>query len=69
MFVDLLTKELTQKYGNTMTPVNVAAELHQSATHVRELCQRGELPAVRIGDRWHIVTAKFAAMLDGDCNE
>ena len=51
-----------------MTPRDAAAELHQHPTHIREKCKRGQLPAVQIGNRWHINTAKFAAILDG-CNE
>ena len=59
------TMSLVDRYGSTMTPNQVAAELHQSPTHIRAMCQTGELPAVRIGKRWHIATAKFAAMLEG----
>ena len=56
-------------YGPTMISNHVAEVLHCHPSHVRALCQRGELPAVRIGDRWHIVTAKFADLLDGDSYE
>lgn len=55
---------LTQKYGIVMTPSDAAKELHSHPTHVRELCREGKLPAVQIGNRWRIPTAKFAAMLD-----
>lgn len=61
----MLVQDLKEKYGATMTPKEVAAELHQHPTHVRELCKRGQLPAARIGERWHVNTAKFAAILDG----
>lgn len=61
----MLVQEMKEKYGATMTPKDVATELHQCPTHVRELCKRGQLPAVQIGNRWHINTAKFAAILEG----
>lgn len=48
-----------------MTPRDVAEVLGQHPAHVRGLCQSGELPAVRIGERWHVVTHRFAEMLDG----
>jgi len=52
-------------FGVTMTPSEAASVLHQHPSHIRTLCQSGELPAVRIGGRWHIPTAKLAAMLEG----
>lgn len=61
----MLVQKLEAKYGSTMTPKEVAAELNQHPTHVRELCRKGLLPAARIGDRWRIPTAKFAAILEG----
>ena len=60
----MLIDDLQDKYGTTMTPTDAAAELHQHPTHVRKLCRQGYLPAVRIGSRWRIPTAKFAAILD-----
>ena len=59
-----LAENLLDKFGPTMTPLDVAAVLHQSKSHIRALCASGELPAVRIGSRWHIPTAKFAAMIE-----
>lgn len=56
---------LLDKYGPTMTPSQVAKVLHRHPSHIRALCQSGELPGVRIGERWHIPTAKLAAMLEG----
>lgn len=61
-----IKETLVEQYGVTMTPKDVAEVLHQHPSHIRSLCQSGELPAVRIGDRWHIPTAKLAAMLDAD---
>ena len=61
----MLKQELTEKYGVVMTPNDAAEVLHQHPTHIRELCRRGQLPAVQIGNRWHIVTGKLAEMLDG----
>ena len=62
----MLVQELTEKFGATMTPKDVGEVLHQHPTHIRELCKSGQLPAVQIGNRWHIQTAKFAAILDGN---
>ena len=61
-----LEERLVEKYGVVMTPKDVAYELHQHPTHIRNLCNSGELPAVQIGKRWRILTAKFAAMLEVD---
>lgn len=58
--------ELKERYGITMTPNDAGEVLHQHPSHIRALCQAGELPAIRIGKRWHIVTAKLAAMLEGE---
>ena len=64
----MLVQDLEAKYGSTMTPKDAAAVLNQHPTHIRELCQQGTLPAVKIGERWHIPTARFAAIIEG-CNE
>ena len=61
----MIVQKFEEKYGTTMTPTEVANELRSHPTHVRELCREGKLPAVRIGDRWRIPTAKFAAILEG----
>ena len=61
----MLTQELKEKYGTTMTPNEAAAELHQHPAHIRELCKQGLLPAVQIGKRWRINTERFARVLDG----
>lgn len=57
--------DLVNKYGTTMTTQNVSEVLSCHPTHVRVLCVSGELPAVKIGDRWRIPTARFAAKLEG----
>ena len=56
---------LLDRYGVTCTTANVAEVLHCHPSHVRVLCQSGELPGVRIGDRWHVPTAKLATLLEG----
>ena len=61
------TKEyLLETYGPTMTPAHVGGVTHRHPSHIRALCQAGELPAVKVGGRWLIVTAKLGAMLDGE---
>lgn len=57
---------LLDKYGLTMTPNDVGEVLHSHPSHVRALCQTGELPAFRLGERWHISTAKLAEIIDGE---
>ena len=56
---------LLEKYGPMMTAKHVGEVTHHSESHIRALCQSGELPAVRIGNRWHIPTVKLAAILEG----
>ena len=61
------TKEyLLRTYGATMTPEQVARELHKSGTHVRALCENGEIPAARIGKRWFVQTIAFADLICGN---
>ena len=59
-------EELHEKYGPTMRTADVAQVLHMHPSHVRALCQQGDLPCVRIGARWVVPTARLAAMLDGE---
>ena len=54
---------LFDKYGPTMTPNCAAKILHMHPSHVRALCKSGDLPAVKIGERWIIPTAKLVAIL------
>lgn len=55
---------LISKYGITMTPNQIAEELHQHPTHVRAMYQSGKLPAVRIGSRWYVPTEAFYALFE-----
>ena len=63
-----LKEELIEQYGMVMKPTDVAVVIHQHPAHVRRLCESGQIPAVKIGDRWHIHTEKFGRILDG-CDE
>lgn len=65
----MIVQKFEEKYGTMMTPSEVADELRCHPTHVRSMCREGKLPAVRIGDRWRIHTAKFAAILEGGFDE
>ena len=56
---------LLGKYGPVMTTAQVAKLLQHHETHVRDLCSRGELPAFKIGKRWHIRTIEIAAIIEG----
>ena len=62
--MDYLLKYLEGTFGSTMSPAEVAFVLDQSTGHVRKMCADGTLPAVKIGHRWHIVTASLAALLE-----
>lgn len=61
----MLIEKLESRYGSTMTPKDAANELHSHPTHIREMCRKGQLPAVQIGNRWRIPTAKLAAIIEG----
>lgn len=61
---DLFT-HLLESYGPTMTPNDVGKALRCHPSHVRAMCQSGELPGVKIGERWHVPTAKLAEILEG----
>jgi len=64
-----MSEFLLNLYGPTLKTADVASVLHCHPAHVRQLCQRGELPAIRIGGRWHIITRKLGAMLDGEADD
>lgn len=49
-----------------MRTANVADVLGCSQSHVRAMCQRGDLPAVRIGERWVVPTTKLARLIDNE---
>lgn len=55
---------LISKYGTTMTPSQIAKELHRHPTYVRVMCQSGQLPAVRIGGRWYVPTEAFYTLFE-----
>lgn len=55
---------LESTYGPVMTPDQIAEVLHCHPSHVRQLCQKGELPAVQVGKRWFVATFQFAALVD-----
>lgn len=57
---------LLEEFGPALTTKQAGDVLHRHQSHVRALCQAGELPAVRIGSRWHVGAVKLGAMLDGD---
>lgn len=60
---------LLDRYGVTMTPADVSEVLHCHPSHVRALCRSGELPGVRVGDRWLVPTSKLAIIIDGGDDE
>jgi excisionase family DNA binding protein len=37
-----------------VTPKELAEALRVSAGHIRNMCSRGELPAIRVGGTWRI---------------
>ncbi len=60
-----ISDQLIDKYGMTLTTSDAGEVLNRHPSHIRALCQSGELPAVRIGDRWCIPTLKLAELLEG----
>ena len=59
-----LVELLTDRYGHVMRTTDVAEVLNCHKSHVRAMCQNGQLPAVQIGSRWFIPTVKLAAVLE-----
>ena len=59
-------EKLHAEYGDVMKPNSVAEVLQCHPSHVRAMCQNGDLPAAQFGRRWFILTEKFAAKLEGD---
>lgn len=50
-------------HGPLMRTSEVAGLLGCSSSHVRALCQHGELPCARIGGRWLVRTAELFELL------
>ena len=55
---------LFDEYGPTMRTAQAAELFGCSPGHIRALCQRGELPAVRVGSRWIIPTINIAEFFE-----
>lgn len=55
---------LVARYGLTLATADFAREFHCHPSHVRDMCAKGILPAVRIGERWRIPAAKVAAIIE-----
>lgn len=51
-----------------MTPREAAEIAGVSERHIRKLCERGELRAVKLGKAWRVNRAAFLALcgIDGD---
>lgn len=62
---------LVGKYDRaTITAGDLAHESNRSATHIRRLCNSGEIKAAKVGHgRWVIPIAAAAAFLDGDYDD
>ena len=56
---------LLERFGPVMTAKQAADVLHHHPSHIRALCQSGDLPAFRIGDRWHLRTVELAGVIEG----
>ena len=56
---------LLEKYGPVMRTADAAKVIGCHPTHVRAMCQVGDLPAVKVGKRWLIPTHRLAMLLDG----
>lgn len=47
-------------YPDLLTPAHLARLLGTSEHTVREQCRNGELPAVKVGQRWYVPKSRFA---------
>lgn len=47
------------------TAMEVAAALGTHPGHVRRLMRNGDLPAVKIGDRWYMPASELEALFGG----
>ena len=57
---------LLEKYGPVMRSNDVSEFLKCHPSHVRAMCQEGELPAIQIGKRWFVSSTKLGQMFEGD---
>lgn len=57
--------ELLSGYPDLLRPSHIAELLGYSCAQVRELCRSGELPAVKVGNRWFVPKSKFLERVGG----
>jgi len=55
---------LLQKYGTTLTFEQASKELGLYWQTVREMCARGEIPAIKAGRKWVLTTKALATYID-----
>ena len=47
--------------GRVLTPNEIAERIRMTAAYIRQLCDRGELPARKVGKFWRIEESDFDA--------
>lgn len=55
---------LLQKYGTTLTFEQAAKELGLYWQTIREMCARGDIPAIKAGRKWVLTTKALATYID-----
>jgi len=55
---------LLNKYGTTLSFEQAAAELGLYWQTVREMCARGDIPAIKAGRKWILTTKALATYID-----
>lgn len=57
---------LVASYGLMLSSDNAADVFGCSASHMRAMCASGEIPAIKVSQRWRIPAVKLAAIIDGE---
>lgn len=52
--------------GRPLTTVDIAAELGVTTPTARALCERGEIPAVKLAGRWYVTRENLDKLLAGE---
>lgn len=55
---------LLQKYGTTLTFEQASKELGLYWQTIREMCARGDIPAIKAGRKWVLTTKALATYID-----
>lgn len=62
------TMMLFEDYPDLLSPTHLSEITGQCEATIRSLCNKGKLPAVRIGKRWYVPKTAMVSFVEGKSN-